>query len=180
MILMLSIRKMGWARNATLAPRPSSISCAFRILSIPPVVPTPLGSVKCLPKRSSTNSAESSRSHRICEAVIVRPVVLCRKITSNSNKTRGHVHDLSLQQTLSKYNGSWVGRRKPKRKFYLQSPAMFVFVVFHKRVLIESCSSFEDLSLYKISWSQVDCYKSCIHHSSLNASLSPSSKDQLK
>jgi hypothetical protein len=45
---------------------------------------------------------------------------------------------------------------------------MFVFFVFDKNGLIESCSFFEDLSVYKISWSHVDWCKFCIHLSSLN------------
>jgi hypothetical protein len=44
---------------------------------------------------------------------------------------------------------------------------MFVFFVFDKNGLIKSCSSFEDLSVYKISWSHVDCCKFCIHIRSL-------------
>jgi hypothetical protein len=33
--------------------------------------------------------------------------------------------------------------------FYIQTAAMFVFFVFDKNGLIKSCSSFEDLSVYK-------------------------------
>jgi hypothetical protein len=39
--------------------------------------------------------------------------------------------------------------------FNIQTAAMFVFFVFDKNGLIKSCSSFEDLSVYKISWSHV-------------------------
>jgi hypothetical protein len=46
--------------------------------------------------------------------------------------------------------------------------AMFVFFVFDKNCLIKSCSSFEVLSVYKISWSHVDWCKFCIHLRSLN------------
>jgi hypothetical protein len=45
---------------------------------------------------------------------------------------------------------------------------MFVFFVFGKTDLMKSCSSFEDLSVYKISWSHVDWCKFCIHLRSLN------------
>jgi hypothetical protein len=45
---------------------------------------------------------------------------------------------------------------------------MFVFFVFDKNGLIKSCSSFEDLSVYKISRSHVEWCKFCIHLRSLN------------
>jgi hypothetical protein len=47
---------------------------------------------------------------------------------------------------------------------------MFIFFVFDKNGLIENCSSFEDLSVYKISWSHTDWHKFCIHLRSLNVS----------
>jgi hypothetical protein len=52
--------------------------------------------------------------------------------------------------------------------FNIQLAAMFVFFVFDKNGLIKSCSSFEDLSVYKISCSHVDWFKFCIHLRSLN------------
>jgi hypothetical protein len=52
--------------------------------------------------------------------------------------------------------------------FNIQTAAMFVFFVFDKNGLIKSCSSFEDVSEYKISWSHVDWCKFCIHLRSLN------------
>jgi hypothetical protein len=52
--------------------------------------------------------------------------------------------------------------------FNIQLAAMFVFFVFDKNGLIESCSSFDDLSVYKISCSHVDWCKFCIHLRSLN------------
>jgi hypothetical protein len=52
--------------------------------------------------------------------------------------------------------------------FNIQTAAMFVFFVFDKNDLIKSCSSFEDLSVYKISWSHVDWCKFFIHLRSLN------------
>jgi hypothetical protein len=52
--------------------------------------------------------------------------------------------------------------------FNIQTAAMFVFCVFDKNSLIKSCSSFDDLSVYKISWSRVDWCKFCIHLRSLN------------
>jgi hypothetical protein len=53
--------------------------------------------------------------------------------------------------------------------FNIQMAAMFVFFVFYKNGLIKSCSSFEDLSVHKMSWSHVDWCKFCIHLRSLNA-----------
>jgi hypothetical protein len=52
--------------------------------------------------------------------------------------------------------------------FNIQTAAMFVFVVFDKNGLIKSCLSFQNLSEYKISWSQVDWCKFYIHLRSLN------------
>jgi hypothetical protein len=52
--------------------------------------------------------------------------------------------------------------------FNIQTAAMFVFFVSDKSGLIKSCSSFEDLSVYKISWSHVDWCKFCIHFNSFN------------
>jgi hypothetical protein len=50
---------------------------------------------------------------------------------------------------LSKCNGSWVVSTKQNMNFNIQTVAMFVFFVFDKNGLIKSCSSFEDLSVYK-------------------------------
>jgi hypothetical protein len=52
--------------------------------------------------------------------------------------------------------------------FNIQTAATFVFFVFDKNSLIKSCSSFEDLSVYKILWSHVDWCKFCIHLRSSN------------
>jgi hypothetical protein len=52
--------------------------------------------------------------------------------------------------------------------FNIQTAAMFVFFVSDKNGLTKSCSSFEDLSVYKISWSHVDWCKFCIHLRNLN------------
>jgi hypothetical protein len=52
--------------------------------------------------------------------------------------------------------------------FNIQTAAMFVFFVFDKNCLMKSFSSFEDLSVFKISWSHVDWCKFCIHLRSLN------------
>jgi hypothetical protein len=52
---------------------------------------------------------------------------------------------------LSKCNGSWVVSTKQNTNFNIQTAAMFVFFVFDKNGFIKSCSSFEDLSVYKIS-----------------------------
>jgi hypothetical protein len=69
---------------------------------------------------------------------------------------------------LSKCNGSWVVSSKQNMNFNIQLAAMFVFFAFDKNGLIKSCSSFEDLSENKISWSRVDWCKFCIHLRSLN------------
>jgi hypothetical protein len=69
---------------------------------------------------------------------------------------------------LSKCNGSWVASTKQTMNFNIQLAAMFVFFVFDKNCLIKSCSSFEDLSVYKIACSHVDWCKFCIHLRSLN------------
>jgi hypothetical protein len=52
---------------------------------------------------------------------------------------------------LSQCNGSWVVFTKQTINFNIQTAAMFVFFVFDKNGLIKSCSSFEDLSVYKMS-----------------------------
>jgi hypothetical protein len=52
--------------------------------------------------------------------------------------------------------------------FNIETATMFVFFVFDKNGLIKSCSSFQDLSEYKISWSHVDWCKFCIHLISFN------------
>jgi hypothetical protein len=57
---------------------------------------------------------------------------------------------------------------KTNYEFSIQTAAMFVFYVFDKNGLIKSCSSFEDLLVYKISWSHVDWCKFCIHLRRLN------------
>jgi hypothetical protein len=52
--------------------------------------------------------------------------------------------------------------------YNIQTATMCVFFVFDKNGHIKSCSSFEDLSIYKVSWSHVDWCKFCIHLRSLN------------
>jgi hypothetical protein len=52
--------------------------------------------------------------------------------------------------------------------FNIQLAAMFAFFVFDINGLIKSCSSFEDLSVYKSSCSHVEWCKFCIHLRSLN------------
>jgi hypothetical protein len=49
----------------------------------------------------------------------------------------------------------------------IKTAAMFVLFAFDKNGLIKSCSSFEDLSVYKISWSHINWCKFCIHLRSL-------------
>jgi hypothetical protein len=69
---------------------------------------------------------------------------------------------------VSKCNGSWVVSTKQTMNFNIQTVAMFVFFVFGKNGLIKSCSSFEALSVNKISWSHVDWCMFCIHLRRLN------------
>jgi hypothetical protein len=69
---------------------------------------------------------------------------------------------------LSKCNSSWVVYTKQNTNFNIQTAAMFVFSVFDKNCHIKNCSSFKDLPVCKISWSQVDWCKFCIHLRSLN------------
>jgi hypothetical protein len=69
---------------------------------------------------------------------------------------------------LSKCNGSWVVSTKQTTNFNIQTTAIFVFFVFDKNGLIKSCSSYKDLSIYKIAWSHVNWWKFCIHLRSLN------------
>jgi hypothetical protein len=57
---------------------------------------------------------------------------------------------------LPKLNGSWVVSTKQNMNFNIQPAAMFVFFVFDRNGPIKSCSSFEDVSVYNISWAQVD------------------------
>jgi hypothetical protein len=52
--------------------------------------------------------------------------------------------------------------------FNIQTAVMFVFFVSDKNDFIKSCSSFEDVSVYKISWNHVEWCKFCIHLRSLN------------
>jgi hypothetical protein len=69
---------------------------------------------------------------------------------------------------LSECNGSWVVSTRQTMNFNIQTAVMFVFFVFDKNGLIKSCSSFEHLSVCKISWSHVDWCKFCIHLRNLN------------
>jgi hypothetical protein len=69
---------------------------------------------------------------------------------------------------LSKCNGSWGASTKLTMNFNIQLSAMFVFLVFDKNGLIKGCSSFEDLSVFKISCSHVDWCKFYIHLRSFN------------
>jgi hypothetical protein len=67
-----------------------------------------------------------------------------------------------------KCNGSWVVSTKQTMNFNIQKAAIFVFFFFDKNGLIKSCLSFEDLSVYIISWSHVDWCKFWIHLRSSN------------
>jgi hypothetical protein len=57
---------------------------------------------------------------------------------------------------------------KTNYEFNIQTAASSYFFVSDKNGLIKSCSSFEDLSVYKTSWSYVDWCKFCIHLRSSN------------
>jgi hypothetical protein len=69
---------------------------------------------------------------------------------------------------LSKYNGSWVVSTEQTMNFNIQLAAMFVFFVSDKNCLTKSCSSFEELSIFKTLRSHVDWCKFCIHLRRLN------------
>jgi hypothetical protein len=81
-----------------------------------------------------------------------------------------YVHDLILcRATFIQHtcNSSRV-TLKNTVNFNSQPSAMFVLLVLPKHGLIRSCSSFQDISIYKIAWSHVGRWKFCIHHRSLN------------
>jgi hypothetical protein len=85
----------------------------------------------------------SSKISKFCTIDIFRNFV---KESNKSNKTFRHVHGLFtvphfiyLSTTLND-----LPPRSMNTKFQL--PTMFVFLVFNKNCLIESCSSFKDLS----------------------------------
>jgi hypothetical protein len=59
---------------------------------------------------------------------------------------------------LSNYNSSWA----------VSLPLAFVFLGFHKNDVIKSCSPFEDLPAYKVSWSHFDWCKFCIRLRNMN------------
>jgi hypothetical protein len=67
-------------------------------------------------------------------------------------------------------NGSWVISIKQNVNFQIHPPAMFVYFsfVFRKSDIIQSFSSSEDLSAYKVSLSHVQSLKFCIHLRSSN------------
>jgi hypothetical protein len=69
-------------------------------------------------------------------------------------------------------NASWVVSVKQNINFNVQSSSSFVFwflfCFLHNSGVTESCSSLEDLSAYKISWSHVESCKFCIHLTCLN------------
>jgi hypothetical protein len=70
---------------------------------------------------------------------------------------------------VSMCNGSWVVYTKETMNCNISTVVMFVFFVFDKNGLTKSCSTIEDISVYKMSWSHVDWCKFCIHLRSLNA-----------
>jgi hypothetical protein len=53
--------------------------------------------------------------------------------------------------------------KKKIRIFKYQPVATFVFLGFHKNLVIISCSSYEDVSEYKMSLLHVDWCRFCIH-----------------
>jgi hypothetical protein len=92
----------------------------------------------------------------------------CITQNNDSNKTYRYVHDLLLFQS----SFVWVQRfMSSQNKLWILTfkwPPCSYFLFFDKNGLIKSCSSFEDLSVFKISWSHVDWWKFCIHLRSLN------------
>jgi hypothetical protein len=95
----------------------------------------------------------------------------CVKQNNDSNKTCRYSMSMISFYTklhLSKCNGSWVVCTQHNMNFNSQTAAIFEFFVFDKNGLIKSCSSFEDLSVFKIPWSHVDWCKFCINIRSLN------------
>jgi hypothetical protein len=107
--------------------------------------------------------------HNITSKFALSPYL---KTASNKIMTQIKLIGMSLisyytKVHLSKCNGSWVVSTKQTMNFNIQTPAMFVFFVFDKNCLIKSCSSFEDLSVFKISWSHGDWCNFCIHLRSL-------------
>jgi hypothetical protein len=93
----------------------------------------------------------------------------CVKQNNGSNKTcRTSMIFYYTKVNLSKCNGSWIVSTKQNMNFNIQTTAMFVFFVLDKNGLTKSNSSFEDLSVYKISLSCVDWCKFCIHLRSSN------------
>jgi Golgi nucleoside diphosphatase len=75
---------------------------------------------------------------------------------------------ISYYTKVHKCNGSGIFSTKQTMNFNIQTAAMLVFFVFDKNGLTKSCSSFEDLSVYKIQLCHVDWCKFCIHLRSLN------------
>jgi hypothetical protein len=98
-----------------------------------------------------------------------------RHLTTASNKIMIQIKLIGMfmisyytKVHLSSCNGSLVVSTKQTMNFNIQMAAMFVFLFLTKIVLLKSCSSFEDLSVYKISWSHVDWCKFFIYLRSLN------------
>jgi hypothetical protein len=98
----------------------------------------------------------------VCPNITSRfTTIASSKENNNTNKTCKYVHE-------RKHNGSRVVSMKRNMNFNIQPPTMFIFVVFHKTGLVESCSSFEDLSAYKMSLTPADWFNFCIRLRSLN------------
>jgi hypothetical protein len=76
-------------------------------------------------------------------------------------------------------NSSWVVSRKYNVNVNIQPPAMLVFSVFHKTVFMKSCSSFQVLSAFEISWSHIDWCNFRIHVRSFKISPLPYLKTPL-
>jgi hypothetical protein len=69
------------------------------------------------------------------------------------------------------YVSATVLELSPYNRIYIlnfKRPLRLHFNFFHKNCLIKSCSYFEDLSGYKVSWYHVEWCKVCIHLRSLN------------
>jgi hypothetical protein len=87
----------------------------------------------------------------------------CIKQNNDSNKAYRFVHDLFSKVNLFECDGSWVVSTKQTMNYDIKTAAMFVFFVSDKNGRIKSCSLFEDLLVYKISWSHIHWCKFCIH-----------------
>jgi hypothetical protein len=99
------------------------------------------------------------------------------KQNNSSNKTCRYDHDFLQHQNficrnstvheLSPWNEMWILTfNRPPHSYFWFFKNNFVFF---SNCLIKSCSSFEDVSAYKVSWSHVDWSRFLTNIRSLNA-----------